>query len=145
MLQFSFEENGDKFVTFTGSKVIIEQRKSGKHFLLYLDIGDKMRGCPRTFATKQASLSGIETYPEETKAELRRLIAGRFEFVQTAELADGEDGITDDTHQVVAQQETDPETGKKVEKRIQLEMRESENARLFRLGFTLEEAQKLAS
>ena len=25
MLQFSFEENGEKFVTFTGSKVIIEQ------------------------------------------------------------------------------------------------------------------------
>lgn len=104
-----------------------------------------MRGCPRTFATKQDYLNGIAAYPEETKAELRRLIAGRFEFVQTGEVADGDDGIVDDTHQVVTQQETDPETGAKVEKRVQLEMRESENARLFRLGFTLEEAQKLAS
>lgn len=42
-------------------------------------------------------------------------------------------------------QDTDPETGKTVEKRVQLEMRENENARLFRLGFTVEEAQKLAS
>ncbi len=48
MIQFSFTEDGEKFVTFTGSKVIIEQiekykaqmpfeatieqRKSGKHF-----------------------------------------------------------------------------------------------------------------
>lgn len=104
-----------------------------------------MRGCPRTFATKQDYLNGIATYPEETKAELRRLIAGRFEFVPTGELADGEDGIVDDTHQVVTQQETDPETGKTVEKRVQLEMRESGNARLFRLGFTVEEAERLAS
>ena len=104
-----------------------------------------MRGCPRTFATKQDYLNGIATYPEETKAELRRLIAGRFEYVPTGELADGEDGIVDDTHQVVTQQETDPETGKTVEKRIQLEMRESGNARLFRLGFTVEEAERLAS
>ena len=104
-----------------------------------------MRGCPRTFATKQDYLNGIETYPEETKAELRRLIASRFEFVQTGELTDGEDGIVDDTHQVVTRQETDGETGKTVEKRVQLEMRENENARLFRLGFTVEEAQKLAS
>lgn len=104
-----------------------------------------MRGCPRTFATKQDYLNGIATYPEETKAELRRLIAGRFEYVPTGELADGEDGIVDDTHQVVTQQETDPETGKTVEKRVQLEMRESGNARLFRLGFTVEEAERLAS
>ncbi|MBQ9206849.1 MAG: hypothetical protein IJ158_09070 [Treponema sp.] len=104
-----------------------------------------MRGCPRTFATKQDYLNGIETYPEETKAELRRLIAGRFEFVQTAELADGEEGIEDENHQVVTSSETDSETGETVTKRIQLEKRESENARLFRLGFTLEEAQKLAS
>lgn len=104
-----------------------------------------MRGCPRTFATKQDYLNGIATYPEETKAELRRLIAGRFEYVPTGELADGEDGIVDDTHQVVTQQETDPETGKTVERRVQLEMRESGNARLFRLGFTVEEAEMLAS
>lgn len=104
-----------------------------------------MRGCPRTFATKQDYLNGIATYPEETKAELRRLIAGRFEYMPTGELADGEDGIVDDTHQVVTQQETDPETGKTVEKRVQLEMRESGNARLFRLGFTVEEAERLAS
>lgn len=56
-----------------------------------------MRGCPRTFATKQDFLNGIESYPEETKAELRRLIAGRFEFVPTGELAEGEDGIEDES------------------------------------------------
>lgn len=104
-----------------------------------------MRGCPRTFATKQDYLNGIETYPEETKAELRRLIAGRFEFVQTGELSEDDEGTVDNTHQVIETQETDAKTGETVKKRIQLELRESENARLFRLGFTLEEAEKLAS
>lgn len=52
MFQFSFEENGDKFVVFTASKVLleqlekyktqmpfeatVEQRKSGKHFYFTL-------------------------------------------------------------------------------------------------------------
>lgn len=52
-----------------------------------------MRDCPRTFATKQDYLNGIETYPKDTKAELRRLIAGRFEFVQTGWLADGDEEL----------------------------------------------------
>lgn len=104
-----------------------------------------MRGCPRTFATKQDFLNGIATYPEETKAELRHLIAGRFEFVSTGELSEGEDGIEDENHQVITSNETDQKTGEQVQKRIQLEKRESDNARLFRLGFTLEEAEQLVS
>lgn len=104
-----------------------------------------MRGCPRTFATKQDFLNGIATYPEETKAELRCLIAGRFEFVSTGELSEGEDGIEDENHQVITSNETDQKTGEQVQKRIQLEKRESDNARLFRLGFTLEEAEQLVS
>ena len=104
-----------------------------------------MRGCPRTFATKQDYLNGIATYPEETKAALRRLIAARFEFVSTGELSEGEDGIEDENHQVITSNETDQKTGEQVQKRIQLEKRESDNARLFRLGFTLEEAEQLVS
>lgn len=102
-----------------------------------------MRGCPRTFATKQDYLNGMTTYPEETKAALRRLIAARFEFVQTAELADGEEGVNDESHQVVTSEMNS--NGEQITKRIQLEKRESATARLFRLGFTLEEAQKLVS
>ena len=104
-----------------------------------------MRGCPRTFATKQDFLNGIETYPEETKAALRRLIAGRFEFVQTGILSDGEVGLEDENHAVITTSETDQKTGEQITKRVQLEKRECENARLFRLGFSLEEAEKLAS
>lgn len=104
-----------------------------------------MRGCPRIFATKQDFLNGIETYPEETKAELRRLIAGRFEFVPTDELAEGEEGIEDENHQIIKTTETDPKTGKQVTKRIQLERQEDANARLFRLGFTVDEAERLVS
>ena len=52
-----------------------------------------MRGFPESFSTKQDFLNGIATYPEETKAELRHLIAGRFEFVQTGVLAEGEEGL----------------------------------------------------
>lgn len=104
-----------------------------------------MRGCPHTFATKQDFLNGIAAYPEETKAELRWLIASRFEFVPTGEIAEGEDGIEDESHQVITSTETDSKTGEQVEKRIQFEKRESENARLFRLGFTLKEAERLVS
>ncbi|MBR0098777.1 MAG: hypothetical protein IJP90_03580, partial [Treponema sp.] len=82
--------------------------------------------------------------PEETKAELRRLIAGRFEFVQTGVLAEGEDGVEDESHKVLITQETDSE-GRTFEKRVQFELREDANARLFRLGFTLEEAERLVS
>lgn len=103
-----------------------------------------MRGCPRTFATKQDYLNGIETYPEETKAELRRLIADRFEFALTGELAEGEAGIEDEDHMILELKETDPKNGKTVKKRVQFAKRESENARLYRLGFTLEEAERLA-
>ena len=56
-----------------------------------------------------------------------------------------EDGIEDENHQVITSNETDQKTGEQVQKRIQLEKRESDNARLFRLGFTLEEAEQLVS
>lgn len=104
-----------------------------------------MKGCPRTFATKQDYLNGIETYPAETKAELRRLIADRFEFVTVGELAEGEAGTEDENHRVLESEEANPKNGKTIKKRFQLEKRESANARLFRLGFTLEEAERLAS
>ena len=103
-----------------------------------------MRGFPESFATKQDYLNGIATYPEKTKAELRRLIAGRFEFVQTGVLAEGEEGVEDESHKVLITQETDSE-GRTFEKRVQFELREDANARLFRLGFTLEEAERLVS
>lgn len=104
-----------------------------------------MRGAPRFFATKQDYLNGISVYPEETKTALRALVADRFHFVKTDELAEGEDGINDDSHMVLVISEKNEETGKDVEKRWQMKREENKNARLFRLGFTLEEASALIS
>jgi hypothetical protein len=97
-----------------------------------------MRGFPSAFATKQDYLNGISLYPEQTRDELRRLLADRFMWAESGVLADGEDGVTDSTHCVSSREGKD---GGEV--RIQMERREDPNARLFRLGFTVKELEKL--
>ncbi len=97
-----------------------------------------MRGFPSAFATKQDYLNGISLYPEQTRDELRRLLADRFMWVETGVLADEKEGVTDSTHCISSREGEDGE-----EVRIQMERREDPNARLFRLGFTVKEVEKL--
>jgi hypothetical protein len=100
-----------------------------------------MRGFPAQFATKQDYFNCLTLYPEETKAALSRLLADRYTWEKTKELDAVTDGITDETHRVIAQKKTDEETGEKAY--VQLEKVEDKNAALFRLGFTAGEVQKL--
>lgn len=102
-----------------------------------------MRGFPTSFATKQDYLNSLSMYPEQTKVELRRLLADRYVWVQTGELTDQSKGKTDSTHTVIEQEKTDEKTGEKVVSYAQLEKKEDENAALFRIGFTVKEVQKL--
>lgn len=97
-----------------------------------------MRGFPSAFATKQDYLNGISLYPEQTRDELRRLLADRFMWAEAGELEDGDEGVTDPTHFVSTREGKD---GGEV--RVQMERREDPNARLFRLGFTVKELEKL--
>jgi hypothetical protein len=90
-----------------------------------------MRGFPKHLNSKQDFQNCLAEYPEETKAEIKRLLENRFIWQDVAIVDDEE--CCDDTHRVV---ETDDE-------KIQQELVEDKNAELFRLGFTVEEAEEL--
>ena len=78
-------------------------------------------------------------YPEKTKEFLQRCLNDRMQWMTSGSIESG-DGITDETHRVV---ENDVPGGGI--KRHQQEYMEDSNCRLFRLGFTVEEAESLLS
>lgn len=83
--------------------------------------------------TKQDYLNVLTFKPEEAKKELQLLLNTRFVWQTTAILSDADTGINDDTHRVVGEP---PE-------RMQQELIEDENAKIFRLGFTVEEVKEI--
>lgn len=88
-----------------------------------------MRGLPKFFNTKQDYLNclAIEELKEATKKELQKLIDNRFSWFDVA-VIDGV-GIEDETHRVVED--------------MQQELREDPNARIFQIGFTVQEIEEL--
>lgn len=102
-----------------------------------------MRGCPKTFETKMDYQNGLKLYPEQVRSSLRQLIASRFVFVKERELEDSEEGITDENHMVMTETENGSEDDSGKTKRWQMVKQEDPNARLFRLGFTVKEAESL--
>jgi hypothetical protein len=118
-----------------------------------------MRGFPTYFNTKQDVLNVIAVYPVETKAFLKRCLDERFSwlpsktkkqeflvagkkasFSSAQKMAKGEKSVIDATHRVV---EIKDEATKEVTERYQEEYREDPNCQLFRLGFTVDEVEKL--
>jgi len=91
-----------------------------------------MRNFPKHLNSKQDFMNCLNDYPAETKAELQTLLDNRFVWVDTAIIEN--EGITDETHRVL----TD-EDGTKT----QQELIEDTHARIFRLGFTVEEVEGL--
>ncbi len=91
-----------------------------------------MRGFPKHFNSKQDFMNCLELFPEETKAELQRLLDDRFVWVDTA-ILNGTAGVVDSTHRVI---ESDDGL-------IQQELKEDTNAKLFRLGFTVSEVEEI--
>lgn len=92
-----------------------------------------MRGFPKHLNTKQDYLNCLGEFPDETKAELQRLLDNRFVWTDTAVLADGETGVTDDTHRVIKADDGD----------IQQELKEDTCSELIRLGFTVAEIEEM--
>lgn len=88
-----------------------------------------MRGLPKFFNTKQDYLNCLSEFATETKAELQKLLDYRFSWFDVAILEDPATGIEDDTHRVI--------------ENMQQEYREDPNARIFQLGFTVEEVEEL--
>ena len=101
-----------------------------------------MKGFPKYFNTKQDVLNVINDYPEQTKAFLQQCLDERTAWITTGKLADGEVGITDETHRIA---EIKDDHTKEVLERYQEEHKEDSNCKLFRLGFTVEEAQNLVT
>jgi len=90
-----------------------------------------MRGFPKFLNSKQDYLNCLADFPNETKAELQRLLDTRYAFFDVAVIAD--EGITDDTHRVVSSGDD----------KIQQELREDPTAEIFRKGFTVQEVEGL--
>ena len=92
-----------------------------------------MRGFPKHLNTKQDYFNCLEKFPAETKAELNRLLTDRFVWVTIAVLDTDQEGMTDDTHRVVGEDD----------ERLQQVLIENERAELFRRGFTVKETEEL--
>jgi hypothetical protein len=98
-----------------------------------------MKGFPKHLNTKQDYLNLLPLFPEQTKAELQRLLDERIGWVTTSRLNDGDEGLTDETHRVDALED---DTGT-VTERYQVQYMEDPAAELFRVGFTVEEVEGL--
>lgn len=83
-----------------------------------------MKGFPKYINTKADLDNLINLYPQETKQYVQTLINTKDNWFPIELIGDG---LTDDTHKVYV----DPETQEKT----QYELREDPNGPLFRLGF----------
>jgi len=92
---------------------------------------------PKYINTKQDIFNLYQLYPEETKTYLQNLMENRYIWQAVGPVPDGETGIVDDNHMVIDGGGEDGST------KIQMEKVEDQNCRLFRLGFTVEEASQL--
>lgn len=101
-----------------------------------------MRGFPQFLATKQDFMNCLPMYPKETKRALRNLLADRFNWEVTKELSDKSKGKEDETHRILEQQRTNDD-GEIETYFVQLEKKEDSNARMFQLGFTVDEIESL--
>lgn len=99
-----------------------------------------MKGFPKYFNTKQDVLNVIAEYPTETKSFLQRCIDERIGWITTKKLEVTEEGIVDATHRL---QELKDDRTQEVTERYQEEFKEDPSCKLFRLGFTVEEAEQL--
>ena len=99
-----------------------------------------MRGFPKHLNTRHDVEYCLEHYPEETKAFLTAKLAEVKQWQVTGKLKDGEAGKISDTHKVV---EVKDEKTKEVKERYQQEFKDDPNCELFRLGFTVKEAEDI--
>lgn len=98
-----------------------------------------MRDFPKWLNTKQDYLNCLKDFPEKTKTALQELLTDRFSWFPVRELTEGETVAESNTYKVV--ESKDEET--RETKRVLYELKEDEHARLFLLGFTVEEVNGL--
>ena len=99
-----------------------------------------MKGFPKVFSTKQDYYNVRDTYPEQTKAQLKRIMDGRFIWKNIGELAEGETGLVDDTHKVIETSGDMMSENKDKTVFVQMILTEDENCEFYRQGWNIEEA-----
>lgn len=109
----------------------------------------KMVGFPKNLNTKydfeyvreHLDELGGETAKARLKAEYQALIEGSTCWYPDKELASEAEGVTDDTHKVISEQVG---TGDEATtKYMQMVCRTNEDAKIFRIGFTVTEVENL--
>lgn len=93
-----------------------------------------MIGFPKILNSKQDYLNCVADYPQDTKKALQDLLDNRYKWEDKGEIKAGDIPVDDDTHRIVIDEDG---------KQCQLELVEDENAKLFRIGFTVAEVENL--
>ena len=91
-----------------------------------------MKGIPKHLNTKQDFLNIKEMFPDESKSRFQELLDTKDTWMNMGKLEGA--GIEDKTHKILG-----VEMGN--ETLYQMEYKEDPNARIFRLGFTVEELE----
>ena len=92
-----------------------------------------MRGFPKTISTKIDVQNLFQLYPYETREYLQKLLDTRFVWRSTGAIAEGTAGVHDATHRIMR-----TESGLE-----QFELVEDENAKIFRMGFSVAEVEEM--
>lgn len=99
-----------------------------------------MIGYPKTLNTKEDYEFVRQNFPkEEWKEDFEDLLATVNEWFNLGKLEEGDAGITDDTHKVVESEQDDGA----VTERYQYEYKENPNARIYQLGYTVDEVKAI--
>ena len=109
----------------------------------------KMVGFPKNLNTKydfeyvreHLDELGGETAKAQLKAEYQALIEGSTCWYPDKELASEAEGVTDDTHKVISEQVGTGDEA--ITKYRQMVCRTNEDAKIFRIGFTVSEVENL--
>jgi len=99
-----------------------------------------MKGFPKHLNTRYDVDYCLEHYPEEAKAFLAKKLTEVKKWQVTSKLAEGDAGITDATHKVV---EVKDQATQEIKERYQYEYKDDPNCELFKLGFTVKEAEDI--
>lgn len=99
-----------------------------------------MIGYPKTLNTKEDYEYVRANFPkEEWQGEFQNLLDTVYEWFNMDALADGDAGITDDTHKVTEDKREDMTTVT----RTQWEYKENPDAKIFKLGYTVDEVKAI--
>jgi hypothetical protein len=99
-----------------------------------------MKGFPKHLNVKQDYLNIMGMFPKSVWGKhFQNLLEDRNRWVNLGLLPEGDEGVIDDTHRI---SEAKNDKGE-VTQRYQLEWKEDQTAKIFRLGFTVEEVQSI--